>query len=368
MRDRYYRKPADALGQHLGRLPVGQDCSAVCRAYYQCVLASHALTALDHFPLQSIAPIHGAHQWDMHRAVFARALVAGLGAFGTTHRFSERSGRPHTLLDSAISKCSQVTVSRGLAIAPSMTEILLAQHLGLLTLADAFDETVRYLFMDSFGLDHHHRNPLVFAIDFAFERTRRGFHQRGVILPTEVAPTWGNRNAKAEMDSKFELPEAAKPVAETEAPVAPPVAVEESKPDPSPAEDLQSLPIAIRRIVSAVAEDKLPINRKFGTLHMTEEGLALNVPKAYHELGEAFSLSPSDMQLALESDTFVPKNFRYKVRRKGQGKKHIRLRLIAPAYQEPIGRLLSVPADGALERQELDEEPAPAAKSAASND
>lgn len=355
-RDRYYRAPADALGQHLGRLAVGQDCATVCRAYYQCVLASTSITALDHFPLQAMVPVHGEHQWDVHRAVFVRALVAGLGAFATNHNFTERNGRPHTLLDDSISKASLVTVARGLPVAPSMAEILVAQKLGLFDLSQKWDVKVRHLFLDSFGLDHHPRNPLVFAIDLAFDRTRRSFQQKGVILPTEVMPTWGHRNAKAELESRFELPGEHVKKLERDQPTAPPVTVPVTRADPSEQEDLASLPVTIRRIVRAISEDELEINRTTGVCHMTREGLSLHVPKAYHLLGELFSVSASDIQIALEDDTYVPTDFRYKQKRKGQGKKPIRLRFVADQHQDAIGRLLTVSADGSLERQEINTE------------
>ena len=204
----FYEAPSVAIANRLRLLPMSFDASEEhpSRLSWQYAVAVESINMLDHFPLQAIVNTHGDNKWDFHRSVFWRGLVAGVGSWLQLITLKSKQGKSINPLTEGWELVDRLSESsKGVrypcTVAPSTAELLVATESGLLALADTLDPQIHKLFLDSFGADHHGRNPVASAVARAQIKVRKRLNNRGFLIDDKLGISWMNRTEVLQIET-----------------------------------------------------------------------------------------------------------------------------------------------------------------------
>lgn len=385
LKKRFYDAPAIALAQRLTTLPLeaNSETGEPNRINWQYAVATEAINMLDNYPTQAIAQVHGDHRWDFHRAVYWRALVAGLGEWIANTRFRRKNGDAINPLREGWEEVQRLADGTGQgpnpeAFAPSIGEFMLAQQIGVVDLALTLDPAVRNLFWDSFGADHHPRN--IFAASAAKAQTKVAtkLSHRGFSLDDKYGIQWLRPTQTLQIEDAAEQQQSAEeqantsdkdaeassksrvtPTPETRSNASEPGAKTASKgqkhsgKSKGPAtnqlekagistggDDIQAR--MVRTLNERIDSGVVRVNEAGALILTTEHGPGFVQPKAELSLAEMMGVPAEAVRTAIESvsqNECSHPNTVYRIKSKGRGWKKLKIMVMDPEFAKRIPAL-----------------------------
>lgn len=389
LKHRFYDRPAVELAQRLGSLAMeaNSEPGEPSRINWQYAVATEAINMLDNYPTQAIAQVHGDNRWDFHRAVYWRALVAGLGEWIANSRFRRKNGESVNPLREGWSEVQRLADGTGQgpnpeAFAPSIGEYMMAEQIGVVELAGSLDTTVRNLFWDSFGADHHPRNIFAASAAKAQKKVATKLAHRGFSLDDKYGTQWLRPTQTLQIeqpagnsDVQGQQEEAGASAAEPSSPAKRKEAIPQSGEQPArtasvaqagkadkPAkangeegpgsrqlakagistgsDDIENR--LVRTINERIDSGVIRVNEPGALILTTEHGPGFVQPKAELSLGEMMGVPAEAVRTVIESTSLSDYSHPgtvYRIKSKGRGWKKLKIMVMDPEFAKRIPAL-----------------------------
>ncbi len=373
---RYYQQQARRLAEATDKMVCIPNApqGLPLRSHWQQRLAAMSLKTLDGLPVNHWVQVKGPHQWDWHRALYSRALFAGLGSLYQHCEFQVERKEYNPALVSLRKGMTPTLLQREKPLqgSPSMVEYTWALSCLDMTVFDDLDREVWWYMMDSWASDADPDNPIVKSISTAWDQMLYVYESRGVQLMTSLMahiPPFvlhhrlgtGLRTTSIDLEGKDETA-ATTPVSDmdTQYQYKPDEQEQAIKATPAaePATGGGLNPDSIIKALSQLYKNgDIQANCKGAMLHGTELGLGLVVPATFNFLSERGNKDPERIEYCvkhhLSNTSAMAKRFRL-VLQKGKGrKKKMNIRLMLLKDEVLTDELRGIPMNDIIEVSDM---------------